>query len=139
MAFKVGKDAKFVIDDSSGDPQNISVNVTSVSLPSSVETGETTTFTDSSKTFIPGLIDHTLSIEGYFDSTADLSDAVLSGLVGHDESSTFTFAPHNAATFPEYEGECWITSYEVSAATADVISFSAAFQCTGTVDRNTIA
>ena len=42
---------------------------------------ETTTFADSSKTFIPSLIDATYTLSGLFDGSANATDAVFSGSI----------------------------------------------------------
>jgi len=134
-----GKNASFKIDDSGGILRDLSTDVNSVSLPASMDAVDSTTFqaTDGAKTYIPGLQDHTISIEGVFDTTALTgSDTVLSGLIGFASTASFEFAP-DAAGGAKYEGECICTGYEISAPVADLVSFSASLQVSGAVTRTT--
>ena len=138
MAAIVGKNAYFAVDDSTDTLRDLSANCTSVSLPASVDTADSTNFGDSNKTFVPGLIDHTVSIEGHFDSATNLSDATLSSLVGYADTATIEFAPDNTGGQGKYTMEGILNSYEISAPVADIVTFSASFQISGAVTRTTV-
>lgn len=139
MAFTHGKKSKFEIDNASGTPKDISAYCDEVSLSRDIETAETTTFGDNAKEYIIGLNDAGISVSGKFDAAgADTVDAILSGLVGLETTSTFAYTPGGGSAGsnnPKYTGECFLTSYEVSGSVGDVTSFSAQFQCTGTITR----
>lgn len=144
MAFVHGKGAAIRIKDSGGTVRDLSTYVDEVSLPFRVDTAETTTYGKNSKTYIVGLRDSTLSMRGKFDSTATSGpDVVLSGLLGNPPSASgtqFQYGPEGSATGKvRYHGDCILTSYEVSAPVGDVVSFSAEFQITGDVTRDTSA
>jgi len=135
MAFRHGKNAVFKVDNSGGTLTDISAYCDEVSLPRSIETGETTVFGKSAKTYIVGLTDATLSVSGKWDSTLD---AHLAGILGQDATVTFEYGPEgSAASRVKYTGEAILTSFETSSPVADVVTFSAEFQCTDTITRTT--
>lgn len=135
MAFRHGKNAVFKIDNSAGSLQDISAYCSEVSLPRSIETGETTTFGKSAKTYIVGLTDATISVSGNFDSAVD---TILAGILGQDATVTFEYGPEgNTGGYVKYTGECIMTSYETSSPVADVVTFSAEFQVSDTITRTT--
>lgn len=137
MAFKHGKNTVFKVDNSGGTLTDISSYLNSVTLPRSVETGETTSYGNSAKTYIVGLSDSTLSVDGTWDATVD---AHLAGVLGQDASLTFEYGPEGSGSGAiKYTGECYLTSFETSSPVADVVKFSAEFQVTGTVTRTTFA
>lgn len=133
MPFVHGKSADFRIDNSSGSLTDISAYCDSVDFPMTADTAEVTTFGDTSKDYIAGLKDATISISGSWDATAD---AVLAAIVGL--SGSFQYGPAGTtASNIKYTGECICTSYNVSAPVGDKVSFSAEFQVTGNVTRGT--
>jgi hypothetical protein len=135
MAFKHGKNAVFKVDNSGGTLTNISTYLNNISMPRSIETGETTSFGNSAKTYIVGLSDSTISIDGTWDATVD---AHLAAVLGQDASLTFEYGPEGSGTGAiKYTGECFLTSFETSSPVADVVTFTAEFQVTGTITRTT--
>lgn len=137
MAFKHGKNTVFKVDNSGGTLTDISAYLNTVTLPRSIETGETTSFGNSAKTYIVGLSDSTVSVDGTWDPTVD---AHLAGVLGQDASLTFEYGPEGSGSGAiKYTGECYLTSFETSSPVADVVKFSAEFQVTGTVTRTTFA
>jgi hypothetical protein len=127
MAFSHGKDSTFTIDNSGGTPVDITAYIISVDFPISADTAEVSTMGDSSKEYIAGLKDATISVEGKWDSTVDNTLYGIIGLTG-----TFSYVPFSGVT---YSGECIMTSYNVNADIGDAVSFSAEFQVTGNVSR----
>lgn len=135
MAFKHGKNAVFKVDNSGGTLTNISTYLNNISMPRSIETGETTSFGNSAKTYIVGLSDSTISIDGTWDATVD---AHLAAVLGQDASLTFEYGPEGSGSGAiKYTGECFLTSFETSSPVADVVTFTAEFQVTGTITRTT--
>jgi len=131
--FVHGKSTHFTIDDTAGSPQDISDTLTSVDFPETIETAETTAFGATSKSYIVGLRDASLSISGIWDATVD------SYFIGTEPASrTFIYGPAgDTASNVKYTGECILTSYSLSNPVGDVVTFSADFQCTGGVTRTT--
>lgn len=143
--FRHGRSASFTIDDSGGTPRDISSTCDSLDISMPVETAEVTAFGNNSKAYINGLRDSTVSISGHFDATATTGpDTVLGGVFGYNGgtsaggSLTFTYGPEGTSSGRvKYTGECYMTSYQVSAPVGDKVSFSAEFQCTGDITRTT--
>ena len=106
------------------------------SISNSVETAETTTFGATSKTFQGTLRNgDTISISGKWDSALNTQLVALLGLA---TSSTFEYHPAGTtAGLPKVSGECFVASYEVSSAVADLVTFSASLQITGAVTWGT--
>ncbi len=137
MAFVHGKTAVFKIDDNGGTLRDISAYLNDVGFPRNIDTAETTTFgvSGSSKTYIVGLNDATISINGLFDATAD---GYLAGVLGQSATLSFEYGPAGSTGGNvKYSGECIMTSYEVSAAVGDAVQATAQFQVTGSVTRGT--
>ena len=135
--FRHGKNSQFTIADSGAVVRDISTALNSVTMPRSIETLETTSFGSSSKSYVVGLTDSTLSISGNFDATVD---AHLAGVLGQAASLSFEYGPEGSTNgLVKYTGECILTSYEKSGAIGDVVTYSAEFQVTGAVTRGTYA
>jgi len=139
MAFTHGKGAVFKIDNSGGTLQTLTAYVDSIDFNNTVDTAETTTMGSEVKTYLSGQSDATLSISGKWDSTASTGpDAVLNGLIGLEATSTFEVGPEGSTTGKvKYTGECFLTSYVVSAPVGDVVTFTADFQVTGAITKTT--
>lgn len=135
MAFVHGKGTVFKIDNAAGTITVLTTYVDSVEFQNTVDTAETTTMGAEAKTFVSGQSDGTLSVSGLFDGTATTGpDAILSGLIGLEASSTFEIGPEGStAGKVKKSGECFLTSYSVSSEVGDVVKFSADFQVTGAI------
>ena len=131
--FVHGKSTFFSIDDTGGTVRDISDTLTSVDFPETIDTAETTAFGATSKSYIVGLRDATISISGLFDATVD------GYFIGTEPATrSFVFGPAgNTSGYVKYSGECILTSYSVSSPVADVDTFSADFQVTANVTRGT--
>jgi len=133
--FRHGKSTTFKIDDSGGTLRDISNTLTDVSFPRSIDTAESSSFGDSAKQYVVGLSDSTISISGNFDAT---TDGFLAGVVGVASTLSYEYGPEGStAGFRKFTGECILTSYEVSGAIGDVVTYSAEFQVTGAVTLGT--
>lgn len=141
MAFVHGKTSKFSIDNAAGSPVDISAYCDDISFSRNLDTAEVSTFGDSAKEYLIGMSDATISVSGKFDADgASTVDAVLSGILGASATSSFEYVPGGGSigsSNPGYQGECWLTSYEVSGSIGDAVSFSADFQVTGAITRAT--
>ena len=131
--FVHGKSTFFSIDDTGGTVRDISDTLTSVDFPETIDTAETTAFGATSKSYIVGLRDATISVSGLWDATVD------GYFIGTEPATrSFVFGPAgNTSGYVKYSGECILTSYSVSSPVADVDTFSADFQVTGNVTRGT--
>ena len=137
MAFVHGKTAVFKLDDSGGTLRDLSAYLNDVGFPRNIDTAETTTFgvSGSSKTYIVGFNDATISVSGLFDATAD---GYLAGVLGQSATLSFEYGPAGSTGGNiKYSGECIMTSYEVSASVGDAVQATAQFQVTGVITRGT--
>jgi len=128
-----GKSTNFSLDDTGGTSRDLSNVLVSVDFPEIVETAETTAFGATSKSYIVGLRDATISISGLWDATVD------GYIIGTEPATrTFIFGPAGSTSgYVKYTGECILTNYSVSSPVADVVTFSLDLQCTGGVTRTT--
>jgi len=112
-------------------PTDISMYVTSVSFPFEVETAEITALSATAKSYLAGLEDATISIEGKYHSTVD---AHLNGI--RRVAVSFVYGPAGSTTGnPRYSGTCILTSYEVETGVDDAASFSCELQASGAITR----
>ena len=131
--FVHGKSTFFSIDDTGGSVRDISDTLTSVDFPETIDTAETTAFGATSKSYIVGLRDATISVSGLWDATVD------GYFIGTEPATrSFVFGPAgNTSGYVKYSGECILTSYSLSSPVADVDTYSADFQVTANVTRGT--
>ena len=131
--FTHGKNAAFKIDDSGGTLRDISDVLTDVSISRTADVAEVSAFSNSSKAFVSGLKDATLTISGSFDATVD---GYLSGILGSEGS--FEFYPiGTTGGNPKASGEAIMTSYDRTPDIGGAVTFSAAFQVSGDVTEGT--
>lgn len=130
MTFRHGKNTKVLLNSF-----DLSAYFSESSVSQSVETGETTTFTSSAKTYLVGLTDSTMSLKGFFDGDVGAVDENIAAALATD-SENITVAPEGLAagsrvtTFTSI-----LTSYEVTSPVADVVSISLEGQTTDRMDR----
>ena len=131
--FTHGKNAAFKIDDSGGTLRDISNVLTDVSISRTADVAEVSAFSNSSKAFVAGLKDATLTISGSFDATVD---GYLSGILGAEGS--FEFYPiGTTGGNPKASGEAICTSYDRTPDVGGAVTFTAAFQVSGDVTEGT--
>lgn len=133
MATAHGSKANLKIGDSGAVLRDFSAYLTSTGLPRSADAAETSTLGSTSKSYIPGLKDGTIPLEGLLDPTYD---GYLSGILGLT-ARAFEYCPQGAGVTgtPKYAGNCVLTSYEITTDVGDVGSFTAEAQITGDVTR----
>ena len=131
--FVHGKSTDFELDDTGGTSRSLSNVLTSVDFPETIDTAETTAFGATSKSYIVGLRDATISVSGLWDATVD-------GYIIGTEPATrsFIFGPAGSTSSNvKYTGECILTNYSISNPVGDVVTFSLDLQGTGNVTRGT--
>ncbi len=131
--FVHGKSTDFELDDTGGTSRSLANVLTSVDFPETIDTAETTAFGSTSKSYIVGLRDSTISVSGLWDATID------GYIIGTEPASrTFIFGPAGSTGGNvKYTGEAILTNYSVSNPVADVVTFSLDLQVTGNVTRTT--
>jgi len=131
--FVHGKSTDFELDDTGGTSRSLANVLTSVDFPETIDTAETTAFGATSKSYIVGLRDSSISISGLWDATID-------GYIIGTEPATrsFIFGPAGTTSSNvKYTGECILTNYSISNPVGDVVTFSLDLQVTGNVTRGT--
>lgn len=138
-----GKDAYFAVEDSGATMlRDISPYLTSVDFSPSNDTHDITTFGDEGHEFLVGLTNGTISLNGFWDKTADVGAAtVLDGLLGLDATTlAWEFAPEgNTNGNVLYSGEAVLQDLQYSAPVADVVTFTATLQISGSVTKGTVS
>lgn len=131
--FVHGKSTDFELDDTGGTSRSLANVLTSVDFPETIDTSETTAFGATSKSYIVGLRDATISVSGLWDATVD------GYIIGTEPASrTFIFGPAGSTSGNvKYTGECILTNYSVSNPVGDVVTFTLDLQVTGNVTRTT--
>ncbi len=131
--FVHGKSTYFNLDDTGGTARDLSDTLTSVDFPETIDTAETTAFGATSKSFIVGLRDATISVSGLWDATVD------GYIIGTEPATrTWIFGPAGSTGGNvKYTGEAILTSYSVSNPVGDVVTYSLDLQVTGNVTRTT--
>lgn len=135
MAFSHGSKAIFKVTDSGATLRDISTYLTSTGLQRLADMAETSTLGTTAKSYIPGMTDGTIPLEGNFDPTVD---GYLSGVLGYSTALSFEYYPAGepvGATKPKYSGSCWLASYDIETGTDDKAGISGELQLTGTVTR----
>ena len=102
---------------------------------SKMDTAETSTFGTSTKTYVQGLADSTLSLSGFFDGAVGAVDAVLSAAIGAAADIEVTVSPTGtyALGTAVIAGRSVETDYTVNGSVGSVVECSAAFQADGTI------
>lgn len=135
--------AKFITKDYSVklDDVDFSSSIAAVTLEETVETQETTSFGDGSRTRISGLKDATLSIDFHQDFGASSIDDTFHDLLG--EEISFEIKPTSgaiAADNPAYSGNLIVTTYSPFAnAIGELSTLSVSWEITGPITRSTTA
>ena len=131
--FTHGKNAAFKIDDSGGTLRDISNVLTDVAVSRTADVAEVSAFSNSSKAYVAGLKDATITISGSFDATVD---GYLSGILGVEGSFEF-FPIGTTGGNPKASGEAICTSYDRTPDVGGAVTFTAAFQVSGDVTEGT--
>lgn len=93
------------------------------------DSAETTTFKKKARTYVPGLKDTTLNMEGIFDGDLNAVDQILAAALGAN-GGLFSYFPMGSelAGNLAYTLDTVITTYEVTTDVGDVAQISAEFQ-----------
>lgn len=136
MAFSHGSKAKVYLDNGAGTLTDITAYVSSASLELVRDTAETTTLGLGTKTYVAGLRDATVSLEGRYDPAID--QLLADDLGDSTNTKTLQYDPQGTgAGLPRYTVETWVTRYSIETGVDDVAAISAELQCTGAVTRST--
>lgn len=138
MAFAHGKSTAFSIEDPTVE-RNLSAFTDNVSPNVARALSEVTAFGDGGVKNIPGLQNGTVSISGHWDPTTSTGPhAVMSALLTATATAGVKIGPAGSASgAARVSAEVWITSYQITSAVADKVSWSADLQIDGTATFDT--
>ena len=134
-----GKSTVFKMDDTGGTLRDISAYCDEVSIKRENSTAETTTFGDSARDYLGGLMDATISVSGKWDDAATTGvDVVVGADLNAVATRSIEYGPSGTTTGRiKYTAEVIITSFEITGNFDDVVTFSMELQTTGGITRTT--
>lgn len=134
-----GKDTAFSLEDSAASTLRILDGMlTNISFNRANDNHDTTAFGAEGHTFITGLTNGTITLDGWWDKTASTGTAtVLDSLMGLDTVTLgWEYGPEGRTTaLVKYSGECVLASLDYSSPVADLVSFTATLQISGDVTK----
>lgn len=130
MAYIHGKDS-FV----SVDADNLTTYVTNVEFAQEPDVHDVTTMGKNSKVYKSGLKDATVTLEGFYDNTAGTGPgAVLRPLVGGAAVELIWQPEGTGSSKPQRKVDVILKSFTETAPVADMVTWSAEFQCSDDID-----
>lgn len=130
MAFVHGKDSYFKVAST-----DLSAYLNNITVSRSADTSDTTTFSSSSKTYIAGLKDASISLSGLFDATVY---STIAGWLG--TSQTFEYGPAGSGSGKvKVSGSALITGVELGSAVGEAVTANITLQVTGAVTDGTFS
>ena len=131
-----GKWIKVLIDDSSGNPQDVSHDIDSVDIPDEYGSLDMTGFMDGSVNSAAGMPNLPIKITGKFNPAATSGlFTVLSGILGGYTGRTVTVQVGQNTTpttnDPEFEGEFWLQGMPIGATPTGNVTLGGNFEVYG--------
>jgi len=130
VAFRHGKDTKVLANG-----VDLSQYLNSAESSGSVDTADVTTFGSSNRKYLPGPEDATMSLEGFFDGSADAIDQVLKSALGSDQVTVLYFPHGDAVGQPGVGMQAIESNYTVTSTIDDAARISADLQSKTGFDR----
>jgi hypothetical protein len=128
MAFSHGKDAYISVN-----AVDISAFTNTVTFSQSADSHDTTTYGQEAHTFADGLTNATVTVGGIYDNGAAGPHDTFQAAIGTG-AKAFVWRPEGTGSaLPELAGTCIVTGYDETAPVADMISWSANLQVSGTI------
>lgn len=113
---------------------NVSAFLSSFDSTKTVDTAEVTTFGSTSKSYVVGLRDGTITLGGYFDGGAGALDEIMGNILLSDSVNALSICEEGAGVVGN---RCTVaqvldTSYQITGSISDAVSINAEFQADGT-------
>ena len=113
---------------------NVSAFLSSFDSTKTVDTAEVTTFGSTSKAYVTGLRDGTITLHGYFDGGAGALDELMSNILLADTTNALSICEEGAGAIGN---RCTVaqvldTSYQITGSISDAVGVTAEFQADGT-------
>lgn len=136
-----GKDTAFSLEDSAASTLRIlDPYLNNVAFSRQNDTHDNSVFGVEGHTFTTGLTNGTITIDGFWDKTASTGSAtVLDSLMDLDTVTLgWEYGPEGrTAGLVKYAGECVLASLDYSSPVADLVTFTAQLQISGTPTKGT--
>lgn len=127
MAAQHGKGTALLVDQ-----YDLSGYLNNADWSRTADTHETTTYGKDSKTYIPGLMDGTVSVEGLHETAAGSTDPVLASALGATAGQIVSLLLQGQTQGGRAKiGRSELTGYDTSSPVSDIVSVSAEFQGDG--------
>lgn len=127
-----GKGSKVLLDEF-----DLSAYFNSLDVSQTLETAETTGFGSTSKSYIPGLADATLSLSGMFSQDTDGSDEELQAVLGSATTPLVTvILEAGAIGKPAIVAKAHETNYALSSPVGDIVTITADFNASTDATAN---
>lgn len=133
----LGKNSVFKLDNSSGTLTDLSSYITDISgINNTTAMIDSTTFGDSSLENFPGLRNgDAITISGNWETALN---SHFTAILSNGATRTWEYSPAGTtAGTPKVSGECYVESYVVTSAVADIVKFTATLRQTGDVTWGT--
>ena len=131
MAGSHGRYAQFSLEDSTTVARMLRAWLSNISMPRSVDQAETSVFSSSDKTFVPGARGGTISLAGIWDTTID---GYVGPVVGLDKN--WAYYPNTTGVGAiKYNGAGIITAYDIVSPIAGAVTWTATIVINGTIGR----
>jgi hypothetical protein len=139
MARIVARNAALHVEDNTGACTSVSGRANTIALSWTSEAPEVTSFTETTRTRVPGgLMDWELTADIFYDEAAGNVDALFSGLMGGSGTKIFFGPAGSTATNVKYSGSAVLTEYSMNFAVADAGTANVSFAArTGALTRGT--
>lgn len=133
----LGKNSVFKLDNSSGTLTDLSSYITDISgINNTTAMIDSTTLGDSSLENFPGLRNgDAITISGNWETALN---SHFTAILSNGSTRTWEYSPAGTtAGTPKVSGECYVESYVVTSAVADIVKFTATLRQTGDVTWGT--
>lgn len=118
------------------DGTEISRFCNTVTWPKETDSHENTTFGQDSKTYVSGLHDGKVTIGGPYDTAAAGPNTLIQDIQDAGDAVTVVYRVEGTGSgLPQKSASVIVTSYNESAAVADIVQWTAELQISGDVDR----
>lgn len=130
---KTWKNMTFKLDNAAGTLTALTTYVNQASLAGAMEMLEDTALSETNKGYVAGLVDNSIELNGFVNSTTD----ALFGPLVNGTSITKTFELYNGLKY--FNGEAWPGDVSFSGQAGQLQTFSCKLTIDGTINRTSTA
>ena len=141
MARIVARNAALGVDDNTGASVSVSGRTNTVALSWTSEAPEVTSFTETTRSRVPGgLLDWEITADIFYDEASTQVDSIFSGLMGGSGTKVYFGPAGSTSGNVKYSGCAVLTEYSMNFAVADAGTANVAFSArSGSLTRGTYA